>query len=271
MVHKEKLTAPTITTSKQNYGKVSAFQKDIIHYAHQWATVDFEGDGKIAATYMKLPADFETQKIKMETKGWARKKQPTKVTISFDIKNSIADLFNMKPRLSPAQAFDKLKNMELYTNNHFVQHIMNEARVHSQFSQLMKKRKDLKMNANARIEFGREPCVQMGTCTTYKGLSDPHDLRFEIHRRKLNVSVEGKNQQALIQILINNDQDELEGYPEEDDIDIAYDADQNVEFLLDPPDLETDIEGREDDEVPNLDDPDSLNGFLEELQARPNK
>ena len=127
------------------------------------------------------------------------------------------------------------------------------------------------MDANARIEFGREPCVQMGTCTIYKGLSDPHDLRFEIHRRKLNVSVEGKNQQALIQILINNDQDELEGYPEEDDIDIAYDADQNVEFLLDPPDLETDIEGREDDEVPNLDDPDSLNGFLEELQARPNK
>ncbi len=242
---------------------MSAFQKAIIHYAHQWATVDYEGDGKIAATYLKLPEDCETQEIKLETKGWARKKQPTKVTISFDIKKNIADLFNMKPRLSPAQAFDKLKHMELYTNNHFVQHIMNEARVHSQFSQLMKRRKDLKLDANARIEFGCEPCAEMGTCTNYKGLSDPHDLRFEIHRRKLNVSVDGKYHTELIQILINNDQDVLEGHPEEDDIDIAYDAEQNVEFLLDPPDLETGIEGREEDESPNVDDPDGLNGFLE--------
>ncbi len=80
----------------------------------------------------------------------------------------------------------------------------------------------------------------------------------------MNVSVDGENEQALIQILINNDQDELEGIPEVDDVDIAYDADQNEEFLLDPPDMEKYIEGRDEDETPNLDDPDTLNGFLEE-------
>jgi hypothetical protein len=75
--------------------------------------------------------------------------------------------------------------MEVYTNNHFVQHIMNEARVHSQFSQLMTKAEKLQLGVDAPIEFTPDPGVELETCTDYKGLSDPHDLRFEIHRREM--------------------------------------------------------------------------------------
>ena len=127
----------TIRCYKQTYCNATAFQEAIVRHAHAWASVDYAGDGETTAAYLKLPEDCETTKIKMETKGWARKKQTAKVMISHDIKKNLADLFNKRPRLSPAQAFEELKKMEVYTNNHFVQHIMNEARVHSQFSQLM--------------------------------------------------------------------------------------------------------------------------------------
>ncbi len=76
-----------------------------MRHAHTWASIDYAGDGLTATTYLKLPEDCETMKIKMESKGWARKKQTAKVMISHDIKKSLADLFNKRPRLSPAQAF----------------------------------------------------------------------------------------------------------------------------------------------------------------------
>ncbi len=202
----------------------------------------------------------------METKGWARKKQTAKVLIPHDIKKSIADLFNKRPRLSPAQAFEQLKTMEAYTDNHFVQHIMNKARVHAQFSQLMTKRKKLQLGEDAPIDFTPDAGVEKDT-TDYKGLSDLHDLRFEIPRREINISVDGKTVQELIQIIHNDNKNKLEGLAHEDDIDTAYDADQNKEFLIHQPNLEPECNGREDDETLNLDNPDALKDFLEEVPA----
>ena len=110
--------------------------------------------------------------------------------------------------------------------------------------------------------------VEMETCSNYKGLSDPHDLRFEIHRRATNINVDGKNVKELIQILINDDKETSEGRrTDEDDMDTAYDADQNEEFLIHQPDLEPESNGREEDEAPNLDDPNALKDFLEEFPA----
>jgi hypothetical protein len=256
----------TIRCYKQNYCNATAFQEAIVRHAHAWASVDYAGDGETTAAYLKLPEDCETTKIKMETKGWARKKQTAKVLIPHDIKKSIADLFNKRPRLSPAQAFEQLKKMEVYTDNHFVQHIMNEARVHAQFSQLMTKRKKLQLGEDAPIDFTPDAGVEKGS-TDYKGLSDLHDLRFEIHRREINISVDGKTVQELIQIINNDNKNKLEGRTDEDDIDTAYDADQNEEFLIHQPNLEPECNGREDDETLNLDDPDALKDFLEEIPA----
>ena len=143
---------------------------------------------------------------------------------------------------------------------------MNEARVHAQFSQLMTKPKKLQLGEDAPIDFTPDAGVEKGT-TDYKGLSDLHDLRFKIHRREINISVDGKTVQELIQIINNDNKNKLEGRTHEDDIDTAYDADQNEEFLIHQPNLEPECNGREDDETLNLDDPDALKDFLEEVPA----
>jgi hypothetical protein len=58
-------------------------------HTHGQASIDYAGDGITAATYLNLPEDCETTKIKMETKGWARKKQIAKMMISHDIKKAL--------------------------------------------------------------------------------------------------------------------------------------------------------------------------------------
>ena len=88
-------------------------------------------------------------------------------------------------------------------------------------------------------------------------LSKVNELRLEIYRRKLNVSVSGKTKQQLIAILLENDKDVQRGQPDEDDIDREYAAAQNVED-----DLES-----EDDVSPNLDDPEDLSIIMNEVQA----
>jgi hypothetical protein len=239
---------------------VSEFQKDIVRYAHAWASIDYEADGAKVASYLKQPEGPEAQKIKIETKGWARKKQPPPVRIPHAIKESLVELFNIRPRISPEQALVKLRAMTVHVNNIFVAYVMNEARVHSQFSQFMKKRKDLKLDANASIVLAPERQMPMGTLKRYKDFSKMNELRFEIHRRNLNICVKGKLKHELIQILLTNDKDLEEEHPEEDDIELAYAAQQNAVLLdeLDP-DLEADNESKEDEnDSTNLDDPEIM-------------
>jgi hypothetical protein len=88
-------------------------------------------------------------------------------------------------------------------------------------------------------------------------LSKVNELRLEIYRRKLNVSVSGQTKQQLIAILLENDKDVQRGQPDEDNIDREYAAAQNVED-----DLES-----EDDDSPNLDDPEDLSIIMNEVQG----
>jgi hypothetical protein len=192
-------------------------------------------------------------------------KQPPPVMIPHAIKESLAELFNIRPRISPEQALVKLRTMPVHVNNIFVAYVMNEARVHSQFSQFMKKRKDLKLDANASIVIAPERRLPMGNYKKYKILSKMNELRFEIHRRKLNVCVKGKLKHELIQILLTNNKDLQEEHPEEDDIEMAYAAEQNAVVDELEPDLEADNETKED-KSPNLDDPETMANLMEDLQ-----
>ena len=88
-------------------------------------------------------------------------------------------------------------------------------------------------------------------------LSKVNELRLEIYRRKLIVSVSGKSKQQLIAILLENDKDVQRGQPDEDDIERDYAAAHNVEDALDS----------EDEESPNLDDPEELSMIMNEVQA----
>ena len=96
-----------------------------------------------------------------------------------------------------------------------------------------------------------------------------NELRFEIHRRNLNICVKGKLKHELIQILLTNDKDLEEEHPEEDDIELAYAAQQNAVLLdeLDP-DLEADNESKEDEnDSTNLDDPEIMAILMEDLRV----
>jgi hypothetical protein len=144
---------------------------------------------------------------------------------------------------------------------------MTEATVHSQFSQFMKRRKDLKLDENAIFELAPERRLPMDNFKRYKELSKVNELRFEIHRRKLNVCVKGKLKHELILILLTHDRELQEGHREEDDIEMAYAAEHiGVDELN--PHLETDNDSKEDeDESTNLDDPEIMASLMDDLQV----
>ncbi len=109
--------------------------------------------------------------------------------------------------------------------------------------------------------------LDWGNYKRYKDIFKVNELRFEIHRRKLNVCVKGKLKHELIQILLTNDKDLQEGHREEDDIEMAYAAAQNDEDELDP-DLETDNNSKEDEnDSTNLDDPEIMAILMEDLRV----
>ncbi len=183
------------------------------------------------------------------------------------IKETLVELFNIRPRISPEQALVKLRAMRVHAHNVFVAYVMTEATVHSQFSQFMKRRKDLKLDENAILELAPERRLPMVNYKRYKELSKVNELRFEIHRRKLNVCVRGKLKHELILILLTNDKELQEGHREEDDIEMAYAAEQiGVDELN--PHLETDDDSKQDeDESTNLDDPEIMARLMDDLQV----
>jgi hypothetical protein len=132
----------------------------------------------------------------------------------------------------------------------YVEFVMTEARVHSYFSQLVKMKKDQKLDATTSLVVWQ----------SYKGrLSKINELRFEIHRRKLSVCVSGKNKQQLIQILLENDKDVEEGQPNEEEIDSEYAAAAG--------NGEAEDDSSDEDETPNLDDPETLANFMDDFQS----
>jgi hypothetical protein len=100
------------------------------------------------------------------------------VRIPQAIKESLAELFNIRPRISPEQALVKLRAMRVHENNVFVVYVMTEARVHSQFSQFMKRRKDLQLDSNASIEVAPERRLPMGNYKRFKHLSKVNEMRL---------------------------------------------------------------------------------------------
>jgi hypothetical protein len=63
-INKAKVEDATIMSGKKDPVKVSEFQKDIVRYAHAWASIDYEADGATVATYFKQPEEHEAQKNK---------------------------------------------------------------------------------------------------------------------------------------------------------------------------------------------------------------
>jgi hypothetical protein len=68
-----------------------------------------------------------------------------------------------------------------------------------------------------------------------------------------------KNKQQLITILLENDKDVIVGQSDEEAIDREYAAEKSAEDALD-------VES-EDDDSPNLDDPEVVGNFMDDFQA----
>jgi hypothetical protein len=247
----------TVTKSAKTFPRVSAYQKDLVQYAHEWARVDYAGDSLRVQTALKQPEDIKTTHIKIATKGWAKKKQPPPVRIAPDITDELAVLFNsQKPRISPDQALVKLKSKCAYANSVYVDYVLTEARIQSYYSQLLKMKKDQGLNATAPVVVWQH----------YKSLSTLHALRFEIHRRKLQEDVNGKTKKQLIEILRNDDQHVEEGHPEEDDIMMAYATQLHAPGNLDA-DQASEDDSSNRDALGNLDDADNLFNLMNECEV----
>jgi hypothetical protein len=246
----EKYATEKLRKNKKDHAKVSAFQQDIIKFAHEWSTLDYSKDADIETTYLKQPEQSETLQILIDSLGWARKKQPPSVSIPPPIKQELLKLYNIRPNLSAAQSRVRLIAIPEYSNSIYVEYIITEARIHSYFAQLQTMKKTLKLDATTQLVIHQN----------YKGrLSKGNDLRLEIHRRKINVCVNGKNKQQLIKILLENDRDAAIGQPDEDAIEREYAAEKNAQ--------EEDLVDSDDDESPNLDDPAVLGNFMNDFQA----
>ncbi len=95
----------------------------------------------------------------------------------------------------------------------------------------------------------------------HKGrLNRGNELRLEIHRRKINIYVSGKNKQQLIAILLENDKDVIVWWQrDEEAIEREYAAEKCAED-------ENDVDS-EGDESPNLDDPEVYGNLVNDFQA----
>jgi hypothetical protein len=199
---------------------------------------------------LKKPEHSETSQIVIESLGWARKKQPPSVSIPPPIKQELLKLHNVKPNLSSAQSRVRLIALPEYNNSIYVEYVITEARIHSYFAQLQQMKKTLKLDASTPLVIHQN----------YKGrLSRPNELRLEIHRRKINICVSGKNKQQLITILLENDKDVIVGQSNEEAIEREYAAEKSAEDAYDV--------DSEDDESPNLDDPEVVGNFMDDFQA----
>ena len=144
----------------------------------------------------------------------------------------------------------KLIALPKYNNSIYVEYVITEARIHSYFSQLQQMKKTLKLDASTPLVIHQN----------YKGhLSKGNELRLEIHHRKIDVCVSGKNKQQLIEILLENDKDAAIGQPDEDALEMSYAAEKNAE--------DEHFMDSEDDETPNLDDPEVMGNFVNDFQA----
>jgi hypothetical protein len=199
---------------------------------------------------LKQPEQSETLQIVIESLGWARKKQPLSVSIPPEIKHELVKLYNVRPNLSTAQARVKLIALPEYTNSIYVEYVITEARIHSYFAQLQQMKKVLKLAASTPLVIHHN----------YKGhLSKGNELRMEIHRRKINVCVRGMIKQQLIEILLENDKDVTLGQPDEEALEMNYAAEKHAE--------DEHYVDSEDDESPNLDDPEVLGNFMNDFHA----
>jgi hypothetical protein len=149
--HGAKAGTQKVSKNKKEHAQVSAFQQDIIEFAHEWASQDYTKDSDIETTYLKQPEQSETLKIVIELLGWARKKQPPSVTIPPAIKHELVKLYNVRPNLSTAQSRVKLIALPEYNNSIYVEYFITEARIHSYFAQLQQMKKILKLDASTPL------------------------------------------------------------------------------------------------------------------------
>jgi hypothetical protein len=133
-----KPAAVTVRKCTNTFASGSAYQKDLVQYAHAWACVDYAEDSVRVRTAFQQPEDIKTTNIVIVTKGWVQKKQPPPVRIAPEIKDELAVLFNsQKPRISPDQALVILKGKCAYRNSVYVDYVLTEARIKSYYSQLL--------------------------------------------------------------------------------------------------------------------------------------
>jgi hypothetical protein len=151
VVKVEKCDSEIIRKNKKEHAKVSAFQRDIIKYAHEWAILDYTKESEIESTYLKKPEHTETLQIIIDSLGWARKKQPPSVSIPPPIKLELLKLYNVKPNLSSAQSRVRLIALPEYNNSIYVEYVITEARIHSYFAQLQQMKKTLKLDASTPL------------------------------------------------------------------------------------------------------------------------
>jgi hypothetical protein len=140
-------------------------------------------------------------------------------------------MFNVKnPKLSPEEALARIKKMPQYQNDVYVKFSVSAKRVKSFFSRwtTMKKSKNLGINDDLAEEAaGHEARKDL---QSYKQLNLVHQLKAEIKVRNIIVDkLWKKKKHQLIDILLKDDRDKMNGETEED-IDMAIAVEENTFF-----------------------------------------
>ena len=163
------------------------------------------------------------------TNGWAAKHPIPSVSLSFSIKKDLLTLFNVKnPKLTPEEALSRIKKMTQYHNDVYVRFSVTAKRIKSLFSRWtsMKKTQNLGINDDLNQEAAGHGSRK--DLHSYKELNLVHQLKEEI--RKRNIIVDKlwlKKKHQLIDILLKDDSDKIDGLTEED-IDMALAVEENT-------------------------------------------
>jgi hypothetical protein len=189
---------------KRSNWDLSTYYKNIVKFTYEWSYVDYEEQRADVEQTSRRQEYASTRTIRVNTKGWAKKRQPPPTRIPKSVKLDLIPLFNSRPFLSPEQCRVKILALERYKNNVYVDYFVTASKIAQYFQTLMNYRKEKNLSVNTPIDLEAAGCESADTVDRYNNLFHTDELQLEIRKRGLT-NVAHTSKAKLVQTLLDHD------------------------------------------------------------------
>ncbi len=204
VLHSGKQNPQMTRQRKRINGGLSEYFKDIVKFAYEWSCVDYEDYRSDVELTSRREEYAATRNIGVNTKGWAKKRQPPPTRIPMSVKQDLIPLFNSRPFLSAEQCRVKIMAMERYQNNVYVEYFVTAPKIKQYFQTLLSYRKVNNLSVNTPLGEDAAGCDSADTLDRYNNLFHLDELQLEVQKRGLS-TVANPSKAQLVQTLLDHD------------------------------------------------------------------